>query len=58
MLNIDLYNLYQYKESPIVVNVDEKTFQGGFKMGDMVALLNVVQDVRNKSNNNIKFHSL
>lgn len=59
MFNIALHELYQYKESSIIVNIDERTFLGHLRMGDIVAVLNVIQDIRNKSNNNnIKFHFL
>lgn len=50
-------DLWSYPGPNLTVNIDETTFQGGFKMGDLISVLNVVCDIRRKNPTSlIKFH--
>jgi hypothetical protein len=52
-----VFDLWSYSGPDLTVNIDETTFQGGFKMGDLISVLNVVCDIRRKNSNCIiKFH--
>lgn len=47
----------EYKEENIILTCDEKNFGGYPKMGDLIAVLNIFQHIRNINNNQtIKFY--